>query len=71
MNTWSEECPHECEARAVLKMSKAEREAFFNGRKDENGKTIERGIVALRGENAAAGLRSLMQRLLDVRAQRS
>jgi hypothetical protein len=71
VNTWSEEWQHECEARAVLKMSKAERDAFFNGRKDENGKTLERGIVALRGETAAEGLRSLMRRLLDVRAQRS
>jgi hypothetical protein len=52
-------------------MSKAERDAFFNGRKDENGKMIERGIVALRGETAAESLRSLMHRLLDVRAQRS
>jgi hypothetical protein len=50
VNTWSEEWQRECEARAVLKMSKVERDAFFNGTKDENGKTIERGIVVLRGE---------------------
>jgi hypothetical protein len=68
VNTWSEEWQRECEARAVLKMSKAERDAFFNGTKDENGKTIGRGIVVLRGVKAAEDLRSLMQQLMDARA---
>jgi hypothetical protein len=49
-------------------MSKAQRDEFFNGKKDENGKTLERGIVALRGEKAAEDLRALMQQLLDARA---
>ncbi|QRM34749.1 hypothetical protein [Microvirga sp. VF16] len=70
VNTWSEEWQRECEARAVLKMSKAERDAFFNGTKDENGKTIERGIIFLRGEMAAEDLSSLMQQLMDARASR-
>jgi hypothetical protein len=60
VNTWSEEWQRECEARAVLKMSKAERDAFFHGTKDENGKTIDRGIIFIRGEKAAENLRSLM-----------
>ncbi|WP_425487138.1 DUF7696 family protein, partial [Microvirga arsenatis] len=46
VNTWSEEWQRECEARAILKMSKVQRDEFFNGKKDENGKTLERGIVA-------------------------
>lgn len=70
VNTWSEEWQRECEARAILKMSKAERDIFFNGQKDENGKTIERGIVFIRGAKAAEDLRSLMQRLLDGRANK-
>lgn len=56
VNTWSEEWQRECEARAVLKMSKIERDVFFNGTKDENGRTIERGIIFLRGEKAAEDL---------------
>jgi hypothetical protein len=68
VNTWSEEWQRECEARAILKMSKAQRDEFFNGKKDENGKLLERGIVALRGAKAAEDLRSLMQQLLDARA---
>ncbi|WP_446685732.1 DUF7696 family protein [Microvirga arabica] len=33
----------QCEARTILQMSKQERDAFFNGRKYENEKTIDRG----------------------------
>nr|WP_245435652.1 hypothetical protein [Microvirga calopogonii] len=51
-------------------MSKAERDAFFNGTKDENGKTIERGLIYLRGEKAAEDLRSRMQQLMDARANK-
>jgi hypothetical protein len=68
VNTWSEEWQREFEARAILKMSKVQREEFFNGKKDENGKTLERGIVALRGPKAVEALRALMQQLLDVRS---
>ncbi|MBD2746156.1 hypothetical protein IC232_05515 [Microvirga sp. BT688] len=70
VNTWSEEWQRECEARAMLKMSKVQREEFFNGKKDENGKTLERGIVALRGPVAVEALRTLIQQILDARANK-
>jgi hypothetical protein len=53
VDTWSEEWRIETEARTVLKMSKQERDVFFNGRKDENGKTIGRGLSGIRGTKAA------------------
>jgi hypothetical protein len=67
VSTWSEEWQHECEARAVLKMSKQERDTFFNGRKDENGKTVDRGVISIRGLKAAEDLRTLMERLQEAR----
>jgi hypothetical protein len=51
-------------------MSKAERDIFFNGQKDENRKTVERKIVFIPGAKAAEDLRSLMQRLLDARSKK-
>jgi hypothetical protein len=42
VSTWSEERRMETEARAVLAMSKEERNVFFNGRMDENRKSIDR-----------------------------
>lgn len=69
VSTWSEEWQHECEARAVLKMSKAEREAFFNGASSESGRR-ERGIIAIRGPKAAETLRGYMERLQEARAHR-
>jgi len=69
VNTWSEEWRIETEARAILKMSKAERDAFFNGRKDENGKVIERGLIAIRGQAAAEAIMETMRRLQEVRHQ--
>ncbi|MFC4173123.1 hypothetical protein ACFOYU_13800 [Microvirga sp. GCM10011540] len=68
VNTWSEEWQHECEARTVLAMSKAERDAFFNGSVDEDGKRKERGIIAIRGQAAAEKLRRYMERILEARA---
>lgn len=56
VNTWSEEWQHECEARALLKMAKDEREAFLARAK------------GLRGEQAVDGLKTLMDQLLNVRA---
>jgi hypothetical protein len=44
-------------------MSKEQRNTFFNGRKDENGKTVDRGVIAIRGLKAAEDLKSLMERL--------
>jgi hypothetical protein len=67
VSTWSEEWQHECEARTVLAMSKAERETFFNGSTDEDGKRKERGIIAIRGVAAAENLRANMQKLHDAR----
>jgi hypothetical protein len=49
-------------------MSKAERDTFFNGKKDADGKTIDRGVIALRGLKAAEDLKALMERLQEVRA---
>lgn len=68
VSTWSEEWQHECEARAVLAMSKSDREAFFNGSKDGDGRTKERGIISIRGHVAAATLRGYMEKILDARA---
>lgn len=70
VSTWSEEWQHECEARAVLKMSKEQRDTFFNGRKDENGKTVDRGVIGIRGLKAAEDLKALMERLQAARAAR-
>ena len=70
VNTWSEEWQRECEAHAILKMSKVQRDEFFNGKKDENGKILERGLVAVRGPAALEALRTLMQQLLDIRANK-
>jgi hypothetical protein len=51
VSTWSEEWRIETEARAILKM----RDVFFNGSKGENGKTVERGLIAIRGRQSATG----------------
>jgi uncharacterized alpha-E superfamily protein len=70
VSTWSEEWQHECEAKTVLAMSKAERDAFVNGTTDENGKKVERGIVAIRGVAAAEMLRENMWKLQDASARK-
>ncbi len=69
VSTWSEEWQHECEAKAVLAMSKEQQNTFFTGRKDENGKTIVRGVIAIRGLKAAEDLRALMERLQEARVR--
>ena len=68
-STWSEEWQHECEARTVLAMSKTDRDAFFNGSTDENGRR-ERGIIAIRGQAAAEKLQGYMTKILEARADR-
>jgi hypothetical protein len=55
--TWPEEWRIETEAQAILKMSKGERRAFLNGLKDQDGKTIDRGVVAIRGLKTAEEIR--------------
>ena len=69
VSTWSEEWQHECEARAVLAMSKSDRDAFFNGASAENGRK-ERGIIAIRGLAAAELLRENIQKLQEARSSR-
>lgn len=58
VSTWSEEWRIGTEARAVLAISKEQTEVFFNGRKDENGKTLNRGLVGIRGLKAAEEIRA-------------
>lgn len=67
ISTWSEEWQHECEARTVLAMAKTDRDAFFNGSTDENGRK-DRGIIAIRGRVAADKLQGYMTRILEARA---
>jgi hypothetical protein len=50
-------------------VSKAEREAFFNGSPDEDGMRKERGLIAIRGLGAAELLRANMQKLQDTRVR--
>jgi len=69
VSTWSEEWQHECEARAVLAMSKSSRDAFFNGVNEEGRR--ERGIIAIRGPKAAEVLRGYMERLQEIRARKA
>ena len=67
VNTWSEEWRIETEARTLLKMSKEQRDAFFNGRKDADGKTVDRGVIGIRGVKAAEEIRATMERLQAIR----
>ncbi|MEZ0171006.1 hypothetical protein [Microvirga sp. TS319] len=70
VSTWSEEWRIETEARTVLKMSKEQRDAFFNGRKDADGKTVDRGVIAIRGQKAAEGIKATMERLQEARSRK-
>jgi hypothetical protein len=71
VSTWSEEWRIETEARAILKMSKQERDVFFNGSKDENGKTVDRGLVAIRGAAAAEKIWETARQLQAARENRT
>jgi hypothetical protein len=68
VNTWCEEWRIETEARTLLKVSKEQRDAFFNGRKDADGKTVDRGVINIRGLKAAEEIRATMERLQEVRS---
>lgn len=48
-------------------MFKEQREVFFNGRKDENGRSIDRGVIGMRGVKAAEEIKATMDRLQAVR----
>ncbi|MEE1657253.1 hypothetical protein VB618_13670 [Microvirga sp. CF3062] len=68
VSTWSEEWRIETEARALLKMSKEQRDAFFNGRKDADGRTVDRGVIGIRGLEAAEEIKATMERLQAFRS---
>jgi len=74
VSIWSEESQHECEALVdlamSLAMSKAKREAFFNGPTDDNGGCKRRGIVAIPGLQAAEALRGYMEWLQEARTSK-
>ena len=46
-------------------MSKQERDVFFSGRKDANGKTVDPGVVGIRGTEAANAILETMRRLQE------
>ncbi|WP_230531115.1 DUF7696 family protein [Microvirga roseola] len=71
VSTWSEEWRVETEARAVLAMSNEQRDAFFNGRKDADGKTIDRGVIGIRGLKAAEEIKATVEKLQAARARRA
>ena len=50
-------------------MSKEQRDIFFNGRKDENGRSIDRGVIGIRGLKAAEEIKATMERLQAVRSK--
>jgi len=64
VNTRSEEWRIETEAWTILKMSKDERDAFFNGRKDADGRTITGASSAFEGSSLPSRSR---QRCSDYR----
>ena len=49
-------------------MSKEQRDAFFNGWKDADGRALDRGVVGVRGVKAAEEIRATMQRLEAARS---
>jgi hypothetical protein len=52
-------------------MSKQERDWFFSGRKDENGKTVDRGIVGIRRPKAVEEIQARVRKLEEARALRN
>ena len=66
LSTWSEEWRHECEVAAVLAMSPAQRKSFFDGNTDADGRK-ERGVVDIRGAEAAERIKQDMYRLDELR----
>jgi len=55
----------------VERMSGEDRNASLNGKKDENGMIIDRGVIALTQLKTAEDLKALMERLQVARAERS
>ena len=52
----------------LLAMSNEARDVFFNGWKDADGKSIDRGVVGVQGLKAAEEIRATMQRLKAARS---
>ena len=69
VGTWSEEWRIETEARTLLKMSREQRGAFFNGRKDENGQSID-GACGIRGPATAEKSMETVRQLQTAREDR-
>ena len=65
VSTWSEEWRYDCELRAILAMSKSDRDAYFHGVKDDSGR---RDIVAIRGIATAERILADARRLEEIRA---
>src|SRR3954453_6725778 len=65
VSTWTEEWRYDCELRAILAMSKSDRDAYFHGAKDDSGR---RGVVAIRGVTAAERILADVRRLEENRA---
>jgi len=53
-----------------LAKSEEARDAFFNGRKDADGRSIDRGVVGVRGLKAAEEIKATIERLQAARAER-
>ena len=45
-------------------------DTFFNGRKDADGRTVDRGVIAIRGLKAAEEIKATMERLQEARARK-
>ena len=59
--TWCPAWKSECEARHILSIpDKVARREYLRGR-EENGKTVKRGIVHIRGEQACQELEALVR----------
>jgi hypothetical protein len=71
VSTQSEEWRIGIEAWAVLKMSKQEQDVIFNGRKDEGGRSIGRGVIGIRGSSTAEEIQATLERLQEDRSGRS
>lgn len=70
VSTWSEEWRIETGARAILKMSEEQRGVFFKGRQDEDGRSIDRGLIGIRGQQAAEEIMETVRQLAATRAER-
>ncbi|MBL0407987.1 hypothetical protein JKG68_29240 [Microvirga aerilata] len=61
VSIWSEEWQHECEAKAVLAMSKTARDAIFDRSTGEDGQRKEHGVTAIRRSKSVEALKGLQE----------